>query len=82
MGGVGTQWRPSQSGLKLARAELRGLFAPDLADRMYDAAAGAPKFLFDLTRRTGIACAAVATGTYRVAHSTQACGRSKAPLKR
>lgn len=59
-------------GLKLARAELRTLFATDLADRMYDAAAGAPKFLFDLTRRIGIDCAPVETGTYRVAHSAPA----------
>ncbi|MCC6195832.1 MAG: FAD-binding oxidoreductase [Burkholderiales bacterium] len=59
-------------GLKLARTDLRRLFATDLADRMYDAAAGAPGFLFDLVRRTGIACAATQTGTYRLAHSATA----------
>lgn len=56
-------------GLKLARAELRRLFATDLADRMHDAAAGAPDFVFELVRRTGIQCAAAQTGTYRLAHS-------------
>lgn len=59
-------------GLKLARADLRRLFDVELADRMYDAAGGAPAFLFDLVRRTGIACAATQTGTYRLAHSTTA----------
>jgi glycine/D-amino acid oxidase-like deaminating enzyme len=59
-------------GLKLARASLRRLFAPDLADRMYDAAAGAPQFLFDLVRRKNIECALTQTGTYRLAHSAAA----------
>jgi hypothetical protein len=46
---------------------------------MYDAAAGAPKFLFDLTRRIGHRLRGRRTGTYRVAHSRQHCGRSKPP---
>ena len=65
-------------GLKLPRADLRRLFAAELADRMYDAAGGAPAFLFDLVRRTGIACAATQTGTYRLAHSTKAMGTLQA----
>jgi sarcosine oxidase len=59
-------------GLKLSRAALRRLFATDVADRMYDAAAGAPQFLFDLVKRTGIECALTQTGTYRLAHSAAA----------
>src|SRR3954453_12173222 len=42
-------------GLKLGRAALRGRFGQAVGDRMYDTAAGAPQFLFDLVRRTNIA---------------------------
>ena len=59
-------------GLKLTRASLRRRFAADVADRMYNAAAGAPQFLFELVRRTNIECAAAQTGTYRLAHSAAA----------
>jgi glycine/D-amino acid oxidase-like deaminating enzyme len=37
---------------------------------MYEMGAGAPRFLYDLVRRTGIECSLVQTGTYRLAHST------------
>jgi len=59
-------------GFKLPRGDLRRLFASDVADRMYDVGADAPRFLFDLVRRTGIECAAAQTGTYRLAHSAPA----------
>src|SRR5437868_6625435 len=53
-------------GLKLPRASLRQKFGTDAGDRMYEMAARAPQFLFDLVRRTNIDCAAAQTGTYRL----------------
>jgi glycine/D-amino acid oxidase-like deaminating enzyme len=61
-------------GLKLPRATLGRAFATDIADRMYEIAAGAPRFVFDLVRRTNIECAVTQTGTYRLAHSAAAMG--------
>lgn len=68
-------------GLKHPKAVLERMFGAAQGSRLYEAAAGAPRFLFDLVRRLDIDCGLRTSGTFVLAHTPAALatleGRAK-----
>jgi len=59
-------------GLRLQRAELRGIFGTEVGDRTYETVETAADFLFALVEGHGIDCDLIRGGSIRLAHTARA----------